>query len=1411
MLNCLFCVAGLACAIEEDPRATVDPPYYVRRDTWQETLWASREALLRFESEQAAARSEPAAPRFGPWYALGPIPLPEKRDVAETIVPAFDLEKWGVLAGSEARYRWAARFEQQDGWVHTLHSDRGVSFCYRAITAPVATIVPIYLDACGDMTVWLDGKIVLPTVRGRIAHDLWSPDVQVKPAELALNLSQSRHELLVRIALDPKPRISDAVDPWRKATEQARRPWGTIFTGHSTEAGPALDYEKLAYGEVAQLYFSTFPVIGPQADSATRAREELWQLVRRDFPDTALRREMEAERRSGMWRLDWSPGDARELAERFAVVIDDLELRAEAMRLAARAKSRDELWQVRELFLRSQAHAAGERLLPDETRRRELLHQFSSLRLAILDLTTMNAQTYPRGDEFLARLDAIEKLAAEATANRDAGLFAKVRADLDTLRSEALLANPLLNFDRLILVKRGATQFQPSLPFNWASNASLSKTGYDNELSVLSPVSPAGSLSTLYRPEGGRFVGDVDLHWDADRLLFSMSGGDDGCWHVFEIHSDGTGLRQVSRDQGDVDSFDACYLPEGRIMFCSTASFAGVPCVRGRDYVAVLYRMDADGGNVRQLTFEQDQDWCPTVLGDGRVLYTRWEYTDIPHFFSRRLFQMNPDGTGQRAMYGSNSYWPNGIFYARPMPNHPTKLVGIVTGHHVARRSGELVLFDPAQGSHEADGVVQRIPGRGQKVEPVINDRLVAGTWPRFLQPLPLSDKYFLVSCKLNETTPWAIYLVDVFDNMLLIHEDDTHDLLEPIPLRPTPRPPTIPDTTDWTRSDAVVHVTDVYAGRGLDGVPRGQVKKLRLIAYHYAYQNMADDSRAIGVNSSWDVVKQVLGTVPVYEDGSAMFRVPANTPISLQPLDERGRALQLMRSWMTAMPGETQSCVGCHAPPQTSPPPRATLAEQRGVSEIAPWLGTRGGFSFHRDVKPVLDRYCVGCHDGQPRGDVATIPNLSRQPATDEHGFSPAYLELQRYVRRPGPESDIHLLAPAEYHANTSELVQLLEKGHRNVQLDAAAWQRLVTWIDLNAPFHGTWQEAQGCERVGTQRDRRRELRRTYAGIDEDPETIPPESTESIAPILPPPLPETETASVPVDGWPFDAAEARRRQAAAGPNTTRTIDLGNGVKLELVLIPAGEFDMGDTTGEADERPTRIQVTKPFWMGRYEVTNEQFAQFTPRHDSRFVQTYGITSTPGFPLNLPRQPAVRVSWDHATAFCSWLSEKAGEQFTLPTEAEWEYACRAGIATPFSYGDLNTDFSRFANLGDRNLEHFRDYSHNSKQAWLPRDDRFDDGQMVAAPVGSYAPNAWGLHDMHGNVWEWTRSTYQPFALPSPASDSPTETRGSSRTDRQVVRGGSWHDRPHRARSSFRLGYPAWQGIYNVGFRVVCEIPQ
>ncbi len=1033
---------------------------------------------------------------------------------------------------------------------------------------------------------------------------------------------------------------------------------------------------------------------------------------------------------------------------------------------------------------------------------------FEAVCLAVEDLQRTFGEAYRIGAEHLTDLqEAREQAAAMQSAARAGDArAARTLKHWEALARTALLANPLMDFDALIVIKRSEKHL--GLPQNWEGNSSLPISGFDNEMCLLSPLNE-GTLATLYRPEKDVFVGDIDLHFDADRLLFSMPGTN-GRWQVHEmLLPDGT-VRELSLIiEPDVDNYEACYLPDGNILFASTAPFVGVPCVTGASHVSNIYHYDTSNGRIRRLTFEQDHNWCPRVLNDGRVLYLRWEYSDIPHFVSRILFSMNPDGTNQAEYYGSNSYWPNAMFYARPIPNHPTMFCAIVGGHHGVPRMGELVLFDPTKGRFETNGVVQRIPGRGQTVDPILRDELVDASWPKFLHPFPLSEKYFLVSAKPRPQSPWGVYLVDVFDNMTLLKEINGYALFEPIPLRTRPKPPVVPPKVDLTRDDALIYMSDIYAGDGLKGVPRGTVKQLRLFTYHFAYHGVGGQVYRVGLDGPWDI-KRVIGTVPVEPDGSALFRVPANTPISVQPLDEQGQALQLMRSWMTAMPGERLSCVGCHEKQSMSPPGRPAMAAGRAPSEITPWHGPERGFSFRREVQPVLDHYCVDCHDGADAAipdfrDLPDVHPVANDPAyTSGSHFPPSYLALRRYVRGPTIESDMHLLTPLDFHASTTELVQRLRDGHHGVLLDAESWDRIITWIDLHTPAHGTWHEIVGMEKVAHQRDRRLEMARRYAPntADQDPEVI-----FDLTPLqdIPPVQKEAKIEKPKENVIPPEPKQ--RRPAGA----RRTVDLGGGVTLELARIPAGVFDMGADDGEPNERPvTRVAIDRPFWMGVTEVTNDQYARFDPVHDSRleggdFLQ-FSVEER-GYPLNEPAQPVVRVSWYDAMAFCAWLSAQTGEAFTLPDEAHWEYACRADSTTPMEYGCITDDFAARANLADYSLAHIDTFEpwklpSGAIPPWRPAITAVNDGHRVSAPVGSYAPNHWGLFDMHGNAAEWTRSVYRAY----PWRDDDGRNDPALKEDR-VVRGGSWYDRPARARSAFRLRYAPWQRVYSVGFRVMC----
>jgi formylglycine-generating enzyme required for sulfatase activity len=350
-------------------------------------------------------------------------------------------------------------------------------------------------------------------------------------------------------------------------------------------------------------------------------------------------------------------------------------------------------------------------------------------------------------------------------------------------------------------------------------------------------------------------------------------------------------------------------------------------------------------------------------------------------------------------------------------------------------------------------------------------------------------------------------------------------------------------------------------------------------------------------------------------------------------------------------------------------------------------------------------------------------------------------------------------------------------------------------------------------------------ELRRKHVpmGPHPDYEAIPETPRFDATPVRPTEPDRVQLPGLKCDGWPFDTVQAAEKQKSAGVegSTSFSVSLGDGVQLELVRIPGGRFIMGSEESPLDESPRSVVAVKPFWMAKYEVANRQFRQFQPEHESRTEDRHGYQfGVVGYDQDQPAQPAVRVSWDEAMAFCRWASEKTGLRITLPTEAQWEWACRAGSETAFWFGGVEADYSAFANLGDQKLAEFAadtsldNYSAarpmedpNRYDDWIPRDNRFNDGGFVTEPVGRYRANPWGLHDLHGNAWEWTRSAYRAY----PYREDDGRNAGSLPAVERVARGGSWYDRPKRCTSSFRLAYPQWQRVYNVGFRVVCEDPK
>lgn len=985
-----------------------------------------------------------------------------------------------------------------------------------------------------------------------------------------------------------------------------------------------------------------------------------------------------------------------------------------------------------------------------------------------------------------------------------------------------LLANPLLNGDKILTVRyqlgnRDRRAMAPELGTqsnNWSNQESARRKGFNADIVELSNLRDEVQIRTIYKPDNTSSIADLKLHWDGDRAMFTQTMSDNR-WNVFEVKlNNGDCKKLIDNPEPDLEFYDGTYLPDGRIIANSNIGYQGVPCVNGSDPVGNMVLYTPQSKNLRRLTFDQDANWNPVIMNNGRVMYTRWEYTDLTHYYTRIVMNMNPDGTEQKALYGSGSMFPNSTFDVQPLPGYASAFVGIISGHHGVARSGRLILFDPAKARKGAAGMLQEIPHRNRPIVEEVKDRLVDGVWPQFIKPSPLNDTYFLVAAKLDKNDLWGIYLVDKFDNVTCLHKMEGEGYISPIAVRKTVTPPAIPDRVKLDDKQATVFIQDIYEGEGLKGIPRGTVKSLRLHAYEYAYVQTQSDHNWHGIQSGWDI-KRMLGTVPVEEDGSVIFKIPANTPVSIQPLDKDGVAVQWMRSWLTGQPGEIVSCVGCHEDQNQIVIPKRVIASQKAPHALTPPEGGTRSFTFDLEVQPILDRACIACHNGE--GKAFDL----RGGKKDGRGYGTSYLNLHPYVHRQGGEGDMVVLYPYEYHPNTSELVRLLKKGHYNVQLTDAEWRKIYNWIDYNAPDKGYFNANvlksfpyQGYDQI----ERRKQLTDKYAGgagVDWKKEiadyAAQLKNKGEIKPVMPKKVSPVKEKVLKVKGWPF-APDRVREMLADEKETVKVLEIAPGVQMTFVRIPAGEFVMGSYHGEPDTYPTtKVKIDKAFWMGELEVTNQQYNTIFPQHDSRYVdQQWKDHVVPGYPANKPEQPVIRVSYNDAMEYCKILSQKTGLNITLPTEAQWEWACRGGSDEDFWFGNLNADFGKKDNLADVTTNKFAvsgvdPQPMSPESPWykyytfLPKAANVDDGSLVQVGGKKYEANPFGLYCMHGNVAEWTRSDYVPY----PYKENPKKV-----SEYKVVRGGSYIERPKYSTAYSRKGFYPYQCVFNVGFRVIIE---
>ncbi len=670
-----------------------------------------------------------------------------------------------------------------------------------------------------------------------------------------------------------------------------------------------------------------------------------------------------------------------------------------------------------------------------------------------------------RPDDFLAgESEEIEQLAAQAETTSD---FKKLYLRVRWLKRRIALANPLIDFGKLLFCKRVPTSYSHLVMqyYGWRARAGGGIFVLEN---------PGRSLACRDILDGRLADGNVlqpCLSYDAKRIVFSFvrcagkqydpskvsnGDGDEGFYHIYEIDVDGGNLRQLTA--GSYDDLMPAYLPDGRIVFCSTRRRGYARCF-GQQFsqrwdVYTLHGMDANGSKIRALSMHDTNEWFPTVDNAGRILYARWDYIDRDAVTHQNLWTTQPDGTNPATLWGNATPSPHCAFQARPIPGS-NKIVFTASAHH-SITAGSIALVDPAVGvdGHEAiTRLTSDVPfpeAEGRSIRQY------------YCSPWPLSEKYFLVAYSpvplvwepgANPPNALGVYLLDRLGNRELLYRDPAVGSTNPCPLVPRPVPPVLPSALPLEPAPVGEMVLgDVY--RGLGNVPRGSIKQLRVVQIFPKTTPWANVPR-IGVAGE-ENARAILGTVPVEPDGSAYFTVPAGKPLLLQALDEQGMAYQTMRSATYLQPGERVACVGCHEGRTTAPVDATLAALRRRPSAID--AGALGGrpFSYVEVVQPVLDKHCLRCHGGERT--EANI-DLSGKP---EGAFTRSYLSLCRdkqLVPRFEMRNQIQVTPPGGIvGARGSRLIKLVCAGHEGVELSAAELRRLAAWIDLNAIFYGAY-----------------------------------------------------------------------------------------------------------------------------------------------------------------------------------------------------------------------------------------------------------------------------------------------------------------------------------------------------------------
>ena len=559
-------------------------------------------------------------------------------------------------------------------------------------------------------------------------------------------------------------------------------------------------------------------------------------------------------------------------------------------------------------------------------------------------------------------------------------------------------------------------------------------------LAILNPKT--GITRTLIEDPKGAFRDPV-VHYDGKKVLFSYRKGGTHYYNLYEINLDSTGLKQLT--PGDWDDIEPTYLPDGGIVFCSSRCKRYVLCWEAP--VAILHRCNADGSGLRMLSSGAVTENTPAILPDGRILYTRWEYNNRATTRFHQLWTMNPDGTGAATYYGNMHPDGNAYTDAKPIPGG-SKVTFVYAGHCGGEHNGDIAILEVKNGPDDLSQARILAKGPLRDPFPVSTDLMLAA---RGKEMISISGQ----------------------GEIKVLYTSTTLPVNEPRLITAHPREPVISSRVDLSQTTGTVFLTDTYIGRNLKGLKPGSVKKLLVmeqlpkpVNYH------GGGSTPLAHGGKWTICR-ILGTVPVESDGSACFEAPAGRSLFLTLMDENGLSIKQMRSFMTVMPGERVSCIGCHEQRTMATPVGRRIAATRAPSKIEALSGIPEIIDFPRDIQPILDHQCVSCHNPDKRGGGVDL--CGDRSVT----YSIAYynLILHRQIKdtagtgwtgaRNGGGEPFGNDAPYEAFSGAAPLMKLIDGSHQGVKFTPHERLMIQCWLDSAAPYAGTYA-AYGTGQIG-------------------------------------------------------------------------------------------------------------------------------------------------------------------------------------------------------------------------------------------------------------------------------------------------------------------------------------------------------